>query len=600
MSKNSESACRICGCTENHACEGGCSWVEDPENIGPLCSKCRTNQVWEIPLDQIRPATWNPSSRLDPAKVRELADSIKREGQRSAALIRPVEAESPVKYELVFGHRRYASRLLLGDLVLRAEIEEMDEERAMIISGIENLQRENPSDIEEAEFFQACSERYGESAVKILSEKLSISPRYIRKRIEILKLPERALELWRSGTWHAGHMELLLRLGDRVDAFLDKIDERRLPDLQVHELRDMVGRQAIKLHIGNFDKADCKFCQKNTDCQHKLFDFAQEKGALCLDQKCFRSKQQAWCDVNWATCKENRHRTHVVVIGDYETKFTGSFYGHDQLTRPAKKCRSCPHFATIMSISGHQIYSRHDKVCMGDAACFAAIAKADKQEKKKEKVESDAPRVAWHGEYYRQEFYHHELPGLMAALAEDDPRRIQVALAAIIHSARSVHPWFCQKMGKEVPENVEQLWWRVPFYDILQLAATLEAKQAELLLAEALVQIALRKDRGYETTFIDGDRQALAEFLNIDFARFQVTEEYLQKKTKAELVRFIAHDSGLIDDAEFQKFLEGRGKPTGAEKLAQEKKGVLVDLILQCGVDLHGRLPKEIADRPKL
>ena len=30
-----EQKCRICGCTENNACEGGCYWVEDD-----LCSKC--------------------------------------------------------------------------------------------------------------------------------------------------------------------------------------------------------------------------------------------------------------------------------------------------------------------------------------------------------------------------------------------------------------------------------------------------------------------------------------------------------------------------------------------------------------------------------
>jgi hypothetical protein len=28
-------ACRVCGCTQDHGCEGGCSWVE-----WDLCSKC--------------------------------------------------------------------------------------------------------------------------------------------------------------------------------------------------------------------------------------------------------------------------------------------------------------------------------------------------------------------------------------------------------------------------------------------------------------------------------------------------------------------------------------------------------------------------------
>ena len=31
--------CRICGCTEDTPCPGGCCWVEDPE-MGDLCSAC--------------------------------------------------------------------------------------------------------------------------------------------------------------------------------------------------------------------------------------------------------------------------------------------------------------------------------------------------------------------------------------------------------------------------------------------------------------------------------------------------------------------------------------------------------------------------------
>ncbi|RBY82700.1 hypothetical protein [Blastococcus sp. TF02A-26] len=33
-------ACRVCGCTEDAACPGGCWWVPDPEQLGELCSQC--------------------------------------------------------------------------------------------------------------------------------------------------------------------------------------------------------------------------------------------------------------------------------------------------------------------------------------------------------------------------------------------------------------------------------------------------------------------------------------------------------------------------------------------------------------------------------
>lgn len=37
-----EQTCRICGCTDSKACEGGCSWV-----LPGLCSKCITEAVPE-------------------------------------------------------------------------------------------------------------------------------------------------------------------------------------------------------------------------------------------------------------------------------------------------------------------------------------------------------------------------------------------------------------------------------------------------------------------------------------------------------------------------------------------------------------------------
>lgn len=43
-----EPACRVCGCTENAACPGGCWWVPDPELAGELCSACVEDLVDDV------------------------------------------------------------------------------------------------------------------------------------------------------------------------------------------------------------------------------------------------------------------------------------------------------------------------------------------------------------------------------------------------------------------------------------------------------------------------------------------------------------------------------------------------------------------------
>jgi hypothetical protein len=36
--------CRVCGCSEDEPCEGGCEWVEDPLDEGELCSRCAAEE----------------------------------------------------------------------------------------------------------------------------------------------------------------------------------------------------------------------------------------------------------------------------------------------------------------------------------------------------------------------------------------------------------------------------------------------------------------------------------------------------------------------------------------------------------------------------
>lgn len=43
--------CRGCGCTEDAACEGGCTWVPDPLMMGDLCSTCLPDDLMSVLLE---------------------------------------------------------------------------------------------------------------------------------------------------------------------------------------------------------------------------------------------------------------------------------------------------------------------------------------------------------------------------------------------------------------------------------------------------------------------------------------------------------------------------------------------------------------------
>lgn len=78
-------ACRKCGCTQDRACIGGCSWVNDPEG-GWLCSRCAAPV--ETPEQSEANATPGYAGDDEQGQVLPSASA-----SASASLPQPAEAE---------------------------------------------------------------------------------------------------------------------------------------------------------------------------------------------------------------------------------------------------------------------------------------------------------------------------------------------------------------------------------------------------------------------------------------------------------------------------------------------------------------------------
>ena len=86
-------------------------------------------------------------------------------------------------------------------------------------------------------------------------------------------------------------------------------------------------------------------------------------------------------------------------------------------------------------------------------------------------------------------------------------------------------------------------------------------------------------------------RCAIASHLGIDLARdWRITQSYLDKKTKAEILAFGEH-LGIFADPKAEAFLK---ETLGKRKFSALKKAELDRVILESGVDLSGKVPAEI------
>jgi ParB family transcriptional regulator, chromosome partitioning protein len=89
-----------------------------------------------------------PRHYFDPEKLEQLVRSIAQHGILEPLLVRPLSAN---KYELVAGERRYRAALKLGMSQVPVVIRHMNDEEAIQLTLIENLQREDLNPIEETE-----------------------------------------------------------------------------------------------------------------------------------------------------------------------------------------------------------------------------------------------------------------------------------------------------------------------------------------------------------------------------------------------------------------------------------------------------------------
>lgn len=101
-----------------------------------------------IQVADISPFEQQPRRYFDPEKLSQLVESIKLHGILEPLLVRPKEHG---KYEIVAGERRYRAASMLGLIEVPVVIRDFNDQEALQVALIENLQREDLNPIEETE-----------------------------------------------------------------------------------------------------------------------------------------------------------------------------------------------------------------------------------------------------------------------------------------------------------------------------------------------------------------------------------------------------------------------------------------------------------------
>jgi ParB/RepB/Spo0J family partition protein len=151
----------------------------------------RSVGVKVIQIDRIEPNPQQPRMVFDVDALHELAASIREHGVLQPILVRPLGDN---RYQLIAGERRWRASREAGLTTIPALVEEIDDDTALEISIIENLQREDLSPLEEATMFDRMVHEHGYS-IRKLADKLGKDKGYLENRLRLADAPEEIREL---------------------------------------------------------------------------------------------------------------------------------------------------------------------------------------------------------------------------------------------------------------------------------------------------------------------------------------------------------------------------------------------------------------------
>ena len=180
-----------------------------PGIVSLIESRATHAQIREVPVDRILPNPAQPRLSYDEESLTELADSIREHGVLQPILVRPVGSQ----FELIAGERRWRASRMAERETIPAIVVEFDEQTALEVSIIENLQREDVSPLEEAAMFRKMTDHFGYS-VRQLAQKVGKDKGYIENRLRLTDAPADVRELLSVRKDTISHAYELMKVGD--------------------------------------------------------------------------------------------------------------------------------------------------------------------------------------------------------------------------------------------------------------------------------------------------------------------------------------------------------------------------------------------------
>lgn len=203
-----------------------------------------------IPVELIQRGKYQPRIDIDNDSLKELAASIEKQGIMQPIVIRPISSD---KYEIIAGERRWRASQLAGFHEIPAIIKTVDDESAIAMSLIENIQREDLNPIEEAFALKRLQQEFNLTQQEV-ADAVGKSRTTVTNLLRLINLSEDVRKMLEAKVLEMGHARALLSLSPTEQYSVAKIVVSKC--LSVRQTEELVRRTIAVKNSGSTPKRE--------------------------------------------------------------------------------------------------------------------------------------------------------------------------------------------------------------------------------------------------------------------------------------------------------------------------------------------------------
>jgi ParB family chromosome partitioning protein len=171
-----------------------------------------SDSLQQLPLEQLQRGRYQPRRDMNPVALQELADSIKVQGVMQPIVVRALNESG--RFEIVAGERRWRAAQMAGLDTIPAIVREINDDTAMAMALIENIQREDLNPMEQATAMHRFVEEF-ELTHQQIAEAVGKARATVSNLLRLMALPREVKTLLEHGDLEMGHARALLSLPEQ-------------------------------------------------------------------------------------------------------------------------------------------------------------------------------------------------------------------------------------------------------------------------------------------------------------------------------------------------------------------------------------------------